>query len=372
MRLPVVNDIVTVRLAMYAFLDLAIITSLWLSTTDWRFSFKLTVVVLIIVANAPNLSSAFWNRPVDTPLFFRTQLFHKYLSKSEVALVLPYRDNGNAMLWQAQTNMFFAMAGGMAPPVESEDQYRWPIFAALMKRSWIPDAPQQLKTFLLAHGVDVVIVADWDVATWRPLFNALGMAPIRVDGVWLYRLGADAAAAPGTARLDMRTLFDTERLSALVRAADKYLSDGGVLSSLAMVRALNQHLLPDDELIGPSAPFDATLASRPAVVDPRFVYGTWVSSWSDDRVALGEYVWKPASTPLIAQFRGIASEVYYPFPNRLSRDTQLSAASAYGFLLMIFTREQLARAAKLLETPAAQRAPRRSTSAFLAVPSIRE
>ena len=248
----------------------------------------------------------------------------------------------------------------MAPPVESDDQYRWPIFAALMKRSWIPDAPQQFKTFLIAHGVDVVIVADWDVATWRPLFTALRIAPIKVGEIWLYRLGAGTAAAPGTARLDMRTLFDTERLSALVQAADKYLSAGGLLSSLTMVSALDQHLLPGDELIGPSAPFDATLAARPAVVDPRFVYGAWLSSWSDDRIAVGKYVWEPANTPLIARFRGIASEVFYPFPSRLSSDTQLSGAPAYGFLLMTFTREQLARAAELLKGPATPAAPKPS------------
>ncbi len=158
MQLPVVNDIVTVRLAMYAFLDLAIITSLWLSTTDLGFSLKLAVVFLVIAANTPNLSSAFWNQSVDTPSFFRTNLFQKYLSKGETILVLPYGDNGNAMLWQAQARMFFAMTGGMAPPVDSDNQYRWPIFPAFVKRSWIPNAPQQLKAFLIAHGVEVVII----------------------------------------------------------------------------------------------------------------------------------------------------------------------------------------------------------------------
>jgi hypothetical protein len=167
-----------------------------------------------------------------------------------------------------------------------------------------------------------------------------------VGGVWLYKLGAKTAATPKTAVLDMRARFDTGRLSALVRVAEKYLSAGGALSSLTMTSALDQNLLAHDELIGPSAPFDATLAARPAVVDPRFVYGTWLSSWSGDRVAVGEYVWYPK--PLIAKLRGVASEIYFPFPNRLSSDTPLPDTQTYGFLMMIFDREELGRAAQLL------------------------
>lgn len=170
-----------------------------------------------------------------------------------------------------------------------------------------------------------------------------------MGGVWLYRLGTETAADPEAALLDMRTRFDTERLSALVRAAEKYLSAGGALSSLTMVSALDQKLLAHDELIGPSARFDATLAARPAMVDPRFVYGTWLSSWPGDRVAVGEYVWDPK--PLIARFRGVAREVYFPFPNRISSDTPLPDTQAYGFLMMIFDRAQLVQAAELLKPP---------------------
>ncbi|HTJ09635.1 MAG TPA: hypothetical protein VL393_08095 [Candidatus Binataceae bacterium] len=347
MQLPILNDIVTVRLAMYAFLDLAIITSLWLSTADLKLPLKLAIVFSIIAANTPNLSSAFWDRNVDTPSFFRTNLFQRYLSKGETTLVLPYGDNGNAMLWQAQTKMFFAMAGGMAPPVGSDELYRWPIFGAFINRSWIPDAPRQFKTFLTAHGVNAVIAADWDAGTWQPLFTALDIAPIRVGGVWLYRLGPETAADSKTALLDMRTRFDAQRLSALVRTAEKYLSAGGALSSLTMTGALDQNLLPREELVGPSARFDSTLAGRRPVVDPRFVYGTWLSSWSDDRVAIGEYVWYPM--PLIAKFRGVTSEIYFPFPTRLSSDAPVSDTHAYGFLMMIFDRQQLRRAAALLD-----------------------
>ena len=312
MRLPVVNDVIPVRLSMYALLDLAIVSSLWLSATDIRLSSKLAFVCSVSVATLPNLSSAFWNRPVDAPPFFRSTLYQQYLLKSETVLVFPYGDNGNAMLWQAQTNMFFTMVGGMAPLAELDEYRRWPIFAAFMKRSWVPDAPQQLKAFLIAHRADAVIVSDWDVPTWQPLFAALSIAPIKVGGVWLYKLGAKTAATPKTAVLAVRTRFDTERLSALVRAAEKYLSAGCALSSLTMTSALDQNLLAHDELMGPSVRFDATLAGRPTMGDPRFVYGTWLSSWSGDRVAVGEYVWYPK--PLIAKFRGVASEIYFPFP----------------------------------------------------------
>ena len=117
---------------MYAFLDLALIVSLWLTSADTRQSCRIAFVALVLIFTLPNLSSPFWVRMMDTPSFFRTDVYRHYLLKGDTVLILPYGDNGNSMLWQAQTNMYFSMPQGMAPPVRLYERRRWPIVSSFL------------------------------------------------------------------------------------------------------------------------------------------------------------------------------------------------------------------------------------------------
>jgi len=57
---------------------------------------------------------------------------------------------GEGMLWQAAIDMYFRMAGGyvgLAPPIPEEDA-GWPIMSALYNIAGVPDAGNQLKTYL--------------------------------------------------------------------------------------------------------------------------------------------------------------------------------------------------------------------------------
>ena len=361
-RLPIVNDILVVRFSMYAFLDLAIIASLWFASTDTSQSFRLGFAALVILFTLPNLSGIFWATAVDTPLFFRSDAYSHYLSKGETALILPYGDNGNDMLWQAQTDMYFSMPQGMAAPVfRMNERRRWPIVNAFFEDSYVPEASEQLKAFLAAHHVDSVIVADDEIGAWQPMLSTLGVPPIRVGGISLYRLSQKEMHDWERGSLEMNARFEIERLYTLVAVADKYLSNGGDLKALTAVKARDLNLIPRNSLFGPKVRFSSNLARNPQLInDPRFAYGVWLSSWSDDRVTVGEYVWCPK--PLIARFRGVASEIYFPFPNSLSSDTPVPDTHAYGFLMMIFDREQLGRAAELLNATPQGTSPARNFS----------
>jgi hypothetical protein len=74
------------------------------------------------------------------------------------------------------------------------------------------------------------------------------------------------------------------------------------------------------------------------------------------------------------QLRGVASGIYYPYPNKLAAGV-LSTQEPEGWLLITFTREQLARAAELLRAPATRtvrKISRQDVSAALAARPIRE
>ena len=355
-ELPILRNAMAVRLTIYAYLDLAIITSLWFATAEISLSLRLTFAALVITSNLPNLSAAFWTSAMDTPAFFRTDAYKRYLSKGETVLVLPYGQNGNAMLWQAQTDMYFKMPEGGAG-VRMEESRRWPIVQALEKRTYIPRAPEQLATFLAAHGVTAVVVTDDDFPAWQALLSKLGPPAIRLGGISLYRVPAQGEHDLERTLLEAREHFDEDRLRDLVMGAHRFLSNGGNLHSLSAVKAADLDVISRESLLGPTSTFDPSLAPKRKAHDPRLAFGVWLAPWPGDRVSVGEFAFYPAVAPLIERLRPIAGEIYFPYPSELKPHQVLPESQADGFLLMTFTREQLARAAELLETlatPAAQ------------------
>ena len=112
---------------MYAFLILAVTTSIWLSELTNGTRTRAAVVALIVLSTLPNLASDYWVRPNRTPPFFTSGSYRKYLSPGETVIALPYWMLGNSMLWQAQTDMYFRMAGAWTGPPPFEFADRWPI-----------------------------------------------------------------------------------------------------------------------------------------------------------------------------------------------------------------------------------------------------
>lgn len=342
-ELPVLHNSYPARLSIYAFLALALIASQWLATINLKLAFKLGVAAALIAFNVPNLSTSFWVRgdAGDTPMFFRAGLYRHYLREGEIAVVLPYGGNGNNMLWQAETNMYFAMpqrgTGGEIEHVSC-------VARAFLRRTYLPDAGEQLRTFLAAHDVSAIVVADSDVATWQKLLSTLAITPVDVGGVSLYRIPAEALRSWAKPRADMRTRFDGERLLGLVTSAQKYLADRGDLKSLTVLKAVDLNLIPQDSLLGP---LQLNLASPDprSITDPRFAYGVWLGAWPGGRVSVGEYVWGPGVKAIIGRLRGFASKVYFPFLGELTGDQP----GGNGWLLIVFTPEQLPRAAAVLK-----------------------
>jgi hypothetical protein len=346
-ELPVLKNAMAVRLSVYAFLDLAIITSLWLAGAETNPIVKATLVALLIVFNLPNLAARFWSSEVDTPAFFLNGAYRRYLSNGETALILPYGQNGNAMLWQAQTHMYFRMPEGGAG-VRMEESQRWPIVTALEKRSYVPEAAEQLKLFLGTHGVSAIVVADDDLATWQPLLAQIGTPAIRLRGVSLYRVWVSAPPDSAGALLKARALFDEGRIRNLVMGVQEYLSKGGNPDLLSAVAAPDFGIIPRESLIGPAHVFDPRLAAEERASDPRLAFGVWLAPWPGGRVSVGEYAWSPAVKSLMDRIRPIASAVYFVDPSAASPGAPLPSAHDQGVLLMVFTRDQLAKAAALL------------------------
>ena len=83
--------------------------------------------------------------------------------------------------------------------------------------------------------------------------------------------------------------------------------------------------------------------------DPHLMDGLWLGKTPDGLVSVGEEVWYSAVAPMVEQLHGVASGIYYPYPDKLATG-EPRTEEPDGWLLMTFNREQLARASELLTT----------------------
>ncbi len=192
--LPLIKHALPVRFMMYASLILALIVAAWLRTSETRRWVKGGLLFLAVLFLLPNLAySSFWSTPLSPPEFFTAALYTGYLAPGGNTLVIPYSARGPSMLWQAQTGMYFRMAGGATPGIPNEFK-RWAILHTFYCGTLIPDYGTQLQAFLAAHNITTVIVAEGSQGPWQPLFATLEVQPVNVGGVTLYRVPARVAA----------------------------------------------------------------------------------------------------------------------------------------------------------------------------------
>jgi len=345
--LPLLDKALPTRFTMYAFLIVAMITSLWLAASPAYRRTKYVAAFLIVMFSLPNLSAGYWTSKVDTRAFFANDLYRHYLAPDENVLFIPDTVffTGNT-LWQAQTKMYFRTAGGSIPP--APDEYRpWPIADTFSKPAYVPDARWQLMSFLASHNVKTIVVSDRnpDLAALHTLLLPFTIRPLEIGGVELYRMAPgsltsyrDVTGVEAERRADM-TLF-----ASMLAAAWNYASEGKDPGELTPVRAMNLKLLPADWRTGPSkvpewlagTAFDPTPS-----LDNRLAYGVWLGRVGKAYLGVGVTGTYGALKPIIDNFGHDASRLYFPAPEELSPDAK---DETRGLLLMVFDHDGLARA----------------------------
>jgi hypothetical protein len=251
-QVPILNNAGSARFMIYAWLDFATITVLWLSDRHISQSIRATIGALTIVSLLPNLSAAFWISPSENVPFFSSGVFKHYLSKDETVLILPYGTRGEPMYWQAQTHMYFRMAQGAAHA--PGDFNVWPIMSGFEAQAFVPNAATQFRAFLASRGVTAVIVVDRVYEQWRSLVSSLQVEPEVIAGVHLYRLSSSTSTSESSL-LAMRTEYDTTRFERVIVGTQNYLAHGGTLSALTARNSVNLGIIPADSLLGPAAPY---------------------------------------------------------------------------------------------------------------------
>ncbi|MGH8012990.1 MAG: hypothetical protein ACREQ4_10860 [Candidatus Binataceae bacterium] len=338
-HVPLIDNALPARFMLFAFLALAVVLAQWLSDRGPNLWVRIAGIVLIAASMLPNLSAGFWTRAANTPAFFTSGLYRNQLARDENVIVLPYGASGNSMLWQAETHMYFRMAGGWTS-ITPRAFESWPIVDALWSDTSLPDGAMQLKAFMAAHDVSAVLVADSERNLWVPLLDSLDPSPRDFGGITVYR------PAPATlnqwraaSAFQMQRVATAARLKELVVAAQKYLANGGDPHKLTPIAVERLGLLPPGRVpIGAHA--DGSVRTH---------NGLYLGPWKNGRIAVGVTGSYAVLKPLIERLRGVASQVYYPFPHELGKRPR--GDTFMRMLVMTFAPRSLPPAAALIANP---------------------
>jgi hypothetical protein len=190
-HVPLLRMALPARFMVYAWLVLGLLAALWLAAPirgAWARWGKWGVAGLCVVALLPNLALPLWHSRSDTPPFFATALYRRYLEPGRNTLVIPFASNGFSMLWQAETDLAFPMAGGYIACAIPPEYRRWAIVATFLSKRRLPGFENQLRAFLGHLDVANVVVDPRARGPWSTVFGALAIRPVGVGGILYYRI----------------------------------------------------------------------------------------------------------------------------------------------------------------------------------------
>jgi hypothetical protein len=326
--IPLLRQALPIRFTNYAFLVLALVASLWLSDSSVRLSRAAVILVVMVVEFLPNPRLMFLKQSFDTPAFFTQRLYRKYLREGENVLIIG--GNPALMAWQAQSWMYFRMTGGYLGGTPS-DYMRWPVVNTLLTSLPVPNPAEQLGTFLKAYQIDAVVVPDDSTGAEANLPASLGIRPLHVGGVFLYRVppALEDAATPLSLLQQQAT---KSWFSLLLCAAHRFVAEGGKLAQLTPAAAYDCGLLP-------ASKWSDTLEQLFAASPHGASNGLWIGPAADGKVAVGLSATAAAAEPLVSQYLREAASVLYPYPRRHT-EAFTRADDSLHFLLMSFPQQK--------------------------------
>ncbi|MGH7813053.1 MAG: hypothetical protein ACREQI_03520 [Candidatus Binataceae bacterium] len=319
--LPLIGKALPYRFMMYAFLFLALIVARWFASNGLGRGVNMAIAAAVILFTMPNFSYP-WAPPKAAPAFFTSGTYRDYLNRGDNLLVIPYGWRGDSMLWQAQTNMYFRMAGGWPGALHPAEFEQWPFFWAFDWGVYLPDAPDQLGAFLAHHQVDAAVVSDRDpnAAYWGAMLADFSRRVYSGGGVTVYRM-LPAALAPyrEISAAAMRQRAAAAAIGSLILAAGDWLAAGHRLARLDPAAALQSGALKGSWCAGER--IDPASGKKIQVLDSAHHWFCGVeiggTPYGDAIVGMrGTYA---DLAPVIARYRKLARHIYFPFPRDLLR-----------------------------------------------------
>jgi hypothetical protein len=192
--LPLLDNILPIRYALYTALIAGVIAALWLATTRSRV-LRWLLPALAVLALVPNPWSGAWATTYSVPAFFTSAAYRSCLTPDENVLPEPIGQGGQATLWQAVDAFRYRLAGGRLQTA-APTLFQHPPGIAQIATGSLPVAGQAalLQSYFAAKHVSAVVVDPRQAAIWAPALDRIAQ-PVHVGGVILYRVGSAPAGS---------------------------------------------------------------------------------------------------------------------------------------------------------------------------------
>lgn len=230
-RLPLLGNVVTGRLMLYAALGIAILAALLLATmrpATYRTASALCfAAALLTLPNSIAGPKTGWYAPIPTPRLFTTTAYRRLIPRHAIVMFMPFQGaNGDAILWTTLTDGYFRSIdgyGNFIPPPFSA----WPVATMLNTGSIGPDFADQFNRFMKHFGATRVIVPRPLWTRWNPALIAASWHKTTIGRFAVFTMPAPAWAAIPTGTLtDAQYTAARTHLDALRHAAACLLAKG--------------------------------------------------------------------------------------------------------------------------------------------------
>jgi hypothetical protein len=215
-HLPLVRNAYPLRLMLFAYLILAVAAALWLAGPAKRVHWaRWPLGALVILFIALDVVPVKVKTHTEVPTFISTGQYRRQLSHGEIVVVVS--NDGNAgMLWQAQSDFYWRVAGGY-------------INQAITRGSDLPDPVQDLSSatpvivaqfeqFVRADHVGAILLQVGHEPKWVGIFHRMGLHGSRIGSVIVYKTdGCKTCRSLGRTRV----MDERSGASARLRAADR-------------------------------------------------------------------------------------------------------------------------------------------------------
>ena len=186
-KLPLLNNVLPARFAIYIWLAVALIVALWLArpttgVTSWG------IAALGLACLVPNVNAPMWHTQLDDPPFFRDGGYRHVLRQNETILALPYGQFGFSMLWAAETHIDVRLAGGYISPEVPLNYHNDPFIQGVETSSGNPppNLGDSLPGFLRRTGATRIVVSQRLGALWAAALQKLGYKGKAIGGVVVF------------------------------------------------------------------------------------------------------------------------------------------------------------------------------------------
>jgi hypothetical protein len=193
--LPLLNNILPMRMVLYAALVAAVIVAAWMAAQRPGV-LRVLLPALAVLLVLPNPAAGIWWTTYKVPPFFTKQAYRGCLAPNEVVLPEPVAAGGQANLWQVADDFRFRLSGGRiqnSPP----SSFLHPDSIAQIAVGYPPGANETalFRAYFKAKGVTSVIVDPRRGAAYVPALDRIAK-PQSVGGVLLYRVAGPARPCP--------------------------------------------------------------------------------------------------------------------------------------------------------------------------------